>query len=65
MPPTLPEWLTQSSYRELILPLLSGVTVPTLAQTLKVSEPYAAKVRKGLHVPYPMLWQSLAPLLGV
>lgn len=65
LPSSLPAWLTQSSYRELILPRLAGVTVPTLAQTLHVSEPYAAKVRKGQHVPHPMHWQALATLVGV
>jgi CRISPR-associated endonuclease Cas1 len=65
LPSSLPAWLTQSSYRELVLPRLAGVTVPTLAQTLNVSEPYAAKVRKGQHVPHPMHWQALAKLVGV
>ena len=62
---SLPAWLTQSSYREVILPRLSAVTVPTLAQALKVSEPYATKIRKGQHVPHPMHWQALADLVGV
>ena len=65
LPSSLPAWLTQSSYCEMILPRLSGVTVPTLAQTLNVSEPYAAKVRKGQHVPHPMHWQAMAELVGV
>jgi len=62
---SLPTWLTQSSYRELILPRLATVTVPTIAQALHVSEPYAAKVRKGQHVPHPMHWQTLAGLVGL
>jgi CRISPR-associated protein Cas1 len=65
LPSSLPAWLTQSSYREMILPRLSGVTIPALAHALKVSEPYAAKVRKGQHVPHPMHWQALAKLVGV
>lgn len=65
LPSSLPAWLTQSSYREMILPRLSEITVPVLAQTLDVSEPYAATVRKGIHVPHPMHWQSLATLVGV
>ena len=65
LPSSLPSWLTQSSYREKILPRLAGITVPLLAQTLDVSEPYAAKVRKGQHVPHPMHWQALAKLVGV
>ena len=65
LPSSLPAWLTQSSYREMILPRLAGITVPTLAHTLNVSEPYAAKVRKGQHTPHPMHWQALAELVGV
>lgn len=57
LPSSLPSWLNQSSYRELVLPRLAAVTVPVLAQTLTVSEPYAAKARKGQHVPHPMHWQ--------
>jgi len=65
LPSSLPGWLTQSSYRELILPRLADLTVPTIAKALNVSEPYAAKVRKGQHVPHPMHWQALAKLVGV
>jgi hypothetical protein len=62
---SLPAWLTQSAYREMILPRLAQVTVSTLAQTMKVTEPYAAEVRKGRHIPHPMHWQGLAKLVGV
>ena len=65
LPSSLPAWLTQSSYCELILPRLAVVTVPTIAQALNVSEPYAARVRKGQHVPHPMHWEKLADLVGV
>ncbi len=65
LPSSLPTWLTQSSYRTLILPRLASVTVPVLAQRLSVSEPYAAKVRKGQHVPHPMHWKALAQLVRV
>lgn len=65
LPSSLPAWLTQSSYREVILPRLAAVTVPVLARTLDVSEPYAAKLRKGQHVPHPMHWQVLARLVGI
>jgi len=65
LPSSLPAWLTQSYYRERILPQLASITVPVLAQTLNVSEPYAAKVRKGQHVPHPMHWLGLADLAGV
>jgi CRISPR-associated endonuclease Cas1 len=62
---SLPAWLTQSAYREMILPRLAEVTVPTLARTMNVTQPYAAEVRKGRHVPHPMHWQALAGLVGV
>jgi CRISPR-associated endonuclease Cas1 len=62
---SLPAWLTQSAYREMILPRLAHITVPTLARTMKVTDPYAAEVRKGRHVPHPMHWQALAKLVGV
>ena len=62
---SLPSWLTQSAYRERILPRLAQITVPTLAQTMDVTEPYAAEVRKGRHVPHPMHWQALAELVGI
>jgi len=65
LPSSLPSWLTQSSYQEMILPRLSGITVPVLARTLDVSEPYAAKVRKGQYVPHPMHWEALARLVGI
>jgi len=64
LPSSLPAWLTQSSYREMILPRLATITVPALARTMNVTEPYAAEVRKGRHVPHPMHWQALAELVG-
>jgi hypothetical protein len=65
LPSSLPAWLTQESYRETVFPRLAGITVPTLARTLSVSEPYAAKVRKGQFIPHPMHWLALAQLAGV
>jgi CRISPR-associated endonuclease Cas1 len=62
---SLPSWLTQSAYREMILPQLAQITVPALARTMNVTESYAAEVRKGRHVPHPMHWQGLAKLVGV
>jgi CRISPR-associated endonuclease Cas1 len=63
-PLSLPAWLNESTYRKLILPRLSSITVPVLARTLSVSEPYATKVRKGQHVPHPMHWKALSELVG-
>jgi CRISPR-associated endonuclease Cas1 len=65
LPSSLPPWLTQSTYREMILPRLAQITVPTLARTMNVTEPYAAEVRKGRHIPHPMHFQALADLVGV
>lgn len=62
---SLPKWLTQSAYRETILPRLAQITVPALAKTMNVTDPYAAEVRKGRHVPHPMHWEALAKLAGV
>jgi hypothetical protein len=64
LPSSLPAWLTQSAYREKILPRLASITVPEIARRLGVSEPYAAKVRKAQFVPHPMHWQALARLVG-
>lgn len=64
LPCSLPAWLTQSSYRELILPRLAAITVPETARRLSVSEPYAAKVHKGAYVPHQMHWETLAKLAG-
>jgi CRISPR-associated endonuclease Cas1 len=61
---SLPAWLTQATYRDMILPRLAEITVPTLARTMNVTEPYAAEVRKGRHVPHPMHWEALAQLVG-
>jgi CRISPR-associated endonuclease Cas1 len=65
LPSSLPPWLTQSVYREKILPRLAEITVPALAKTMSVTEPYAAEVRKGRHIPHPMHFLALAKLVGV
>lgn len=65
LPSSLPAWLTQSVYHEKILPRLAEITVAALAKTMNVTEPYAAEVRKGRHVPHPIHFQPLAKLVGV
>ena len=65
LPSSLPAWLTQSVYRERILPRLAEITVPALAKTMNVTEPYAAEVRKGRHIPHPMHWVALSKLVGI
>ena len=64
-PTDSPDWLTKEVYRETILPRLAGITVPTIAATLAVSEPYATDVRAGKRVPHPHHWLKLAVLVGV
>jgi hypothetical protein len=44
VPSSLPTWLTQEFYRDKIMPRVAQLTVPQIAETLNVSEPYAARV---------------------
>ena len=64
-PSNKPDWLTEETYRETILPRLSDLTVPAISAALGVSEPYAADIRKGRCVPHRRHWQTLAQLVGV
>lgn len=64
-PSNLPAWLTKEIYLKQIQPQLAKLTVPRIAKVLNVSEGYAARLRKGLHVPHPMHWQDLGALVGV
>src|SRR6516162_6519226 len=64
LPTSLPAWLTQSAYRDKILPRLANVAVTEIAKTLAASETYASRVRKGQQVPHPMHWEALANLVG-
>ena len=60
-----PDSLTEEVYREKILPRLSGITVPAISSALEISEPYAAQIRKGNHIPHPRHWLVLARLAGI
>jgi hypothetical protein len=64
-PSSLPAWLTKETYLKTILPGLTKMPVPRIAKSINVSEGYASRVRKGLHVPHPMHWPILAKLVGV
>jgi CRISPR/Cas system-associated endonuclease Cas1 len=64
-PSSLPAWLTREGYRKMILPSLAEVTIPRIAAAINVSDGYASRLRKGLHVPHPMHWEALARLGGV
>jgi hypothetical protein len=59
-----PAWLTEEVYREKIQLRLAGITIPALASTLGLSEPYAAEIRAGRQRPPPRHWLSLARLAG-
>jgi hypothetical protein len=60
-----PEWLDEKTYREKILPRLSGITVPTIVSALAVSEHYATSIRSGRCIPHPRHWLALARLAGI
>ena len=64
-PSSLPSWLTRESYRETIWPRLAKVAIPRIAKALNVSEGYASRLRKGMHVPHRMHWATLATLSGL
>jgi CRISPR-associated protein Cas1 len=64
-PTDKPEWLDKKAYRDKILPLLAGITIPTIVSALAVSEPYATNIRAGRRLPHPRHWLRLARLAGV
>ena len=59
-----PSWLTEEAYRERVLPLLRGVTVPAISAALGVSEPYATDIRTGRRIPHPRHWQTLGKIVN-
>lgn len=63
-PSELPSWLTKKTFLEEIQPALRQVTIRTIASTLKVSEPYATHIRRGVRIPHPRHWLALAELAG-
>jgi CRISPR-associated endonuclease Cas1 len=56
----LPDWLTGQIFREKIQPNLAGITIKSIALTLKISEPYASDIRSGKRTPHPRHWETLA-----
>jgi uncharacterized Zn finger protein (UPF0148 family) len=58
-----PDWLTEKFYREEIQPRLARITVPAIASALDLSQPYAAEIRAGRHLPHPRHWLTLARLI--
>jgi len=61
---SLPSWLTEQCYVEQIQPLLRGKKVREIAETMRVSEPYAAFVRSGRRRPHARHWLVLSQLVG-
>ena len=62
---SLPRWLTEECYAQRIQPLLRGKKVREIAETMQVSQPYAAFVRSGRRRPHPRHWQDLAKLVRI
>ena len=60
-----PIWLDERFYREQIQPRLAAITVPTIAATLSVSEPYVTRIRAGRCIPHPRHWMPLARICGL
>lgn len=50
-PTTLPDWLTEETYREKIQPRLAKLTVPAIAAAIGISKPYTTDIRAGRRVP--------------
>jgi hypothetical protein len=63
-PSDLPKWLDEDVYRRDILPCLSKFTVKAIRLTLGISHPYATLIRRGMSIPHPRHWLSLARLAG-
>jgi hypothetical protein len=64
-PSDLPEWLDEDAYRTKIQPALAGISVPTIARAIDISEPYATDIRAGRRRPHPRHWRALAQMVGV
>ena len=64
-PKSLPTWLTEECYVQKIQPLLRGKKVREIAETMQVSQAYAAFIRSGRRRPHPRHWQALAELADV
>jgi CRISPR-associated endonuclease Cas1 len=64
-PKSLPSWLTEECYVQRIQPLLRGKKVREIAESMQVSQPYAAFVRSGRRRPHARHWEALAGLIGV
>lgn len=64
-PSDLPNWLTAKFYDEEIRPRLLALTNGSIRSSLKVSEVYAIRIRRGRIRPDPRHWLRLASLVAV
>jgi len=64
-PSKLPDWLHEKAYRSKILPRLPKLTVKAIRLALDVSHPYATLVKRGLKIPHPRHWTTLADLVDL
>ena len=63
-PSTQPAWLSEDLFTNRIQPLLSTLSISTIARGIGVSRGYAGRVRDG-YVPHPRHWESLAELVSI
>jgi hypothetical protein len=61
----LPAWLTDVTYRQKVQPNLIRIPIRTIATTLKVSEPYATQIQRGVRIPHRRHWFTLFELVNV
>jgi hypothetical protein len=64
-PSSNPEWLTEKVYNEKIKPSLLKSSISRIADSLKVSIPYAANIRLGKRIPHRRHWDALAQLASI
>ena len=58
----LPEWLDEETYKREFVPSLGKFTTKAIRLMLDVSHPYATLIKRGLRIPHPRHWMSLAEL---
>jgi CRISPR-associated endonuclease Cas1 len=61
-PSDLPDWLTHKRYEQEVQPRLAHVSIPKIASTLGISQPYATDIRSGKRIPHQRHWITLAQL---
>jgi CRISPR-associated endonuclease Cas1 len=64
-PKDLPDWLSDELFRQRVQPGLLHISVHKIATTLRVSEPYATQIRRGVRTPHRRHWLALSELTRV